>query len=123
MPATARRTAVASYDVAVGDTVSIVLASGLHSASAALSLAYASAMCEVVEVTAKAVKLAAETSTGKTVSAWFPRKALPRMGDAHQLPGTNNHMHTTDLARWFKADGWTARFLELTTQSHVLSTR
>jgi hypothetical protein len=101
----------------LGDTLSIILASGLNHKG----LAHASVCGEIVEVREKAVKLQAETEKGKAVSAWFPKKALRRIGEAREMAGSNHQHHTTELARWFKADDWTNRFIQITTQTHWLA--
>ena len=64
--------------------------------------------------TDKAVCVAAHTYKGKRVTAWFPKKAL-------------KHEHTTNdtnfysLAKWFKANGWTRTFIEITADSSSIS--
>jgi hypothetical protein len=87
-----------------GDIVSIVACAALSS-----TLCVAASSCEAVQVTEKAVLLKSKTNSGKEITAWFPIRALSRIGN-----GDNNH-HTVKLAKWFKPSDWVARFLQLTT--------
>lgn len=101
----------------LGDTLSIILAAGLNHKG----LAHASVCGEIVEVREKAVKLQAETEKGKAVSAWFPKKALRAIGEASAMAGSNHQHYTVGLAKWFKGDDWTSRFMQITTRSHWLA--
>jgi hypothetical protein len=96
----------------ITDTISIVAASGRNVVSNTMLIA--SSQAEIVSVTEKAVKVQAETLNGKTVEAWFPKKAF-RVIQSSALSGTNASHHTTTLAPWFRASGWSEKFLELTT--------
>ncbi len=100
--------------IQINDSVAIVLASARNLVTN--TLAVAASRCEVIDARDKAVKLQSTTARGKVVTAWFPRKALASIGDAAALHGQNTAHHTVRLAPWFKADDWTARFLEMTTR-------
>jgi hypothetical protein len=97
----------------VSDHVSIVQAASRNLVSN--TLAVAASRCEVAAVSEKAVKLSAASPRGKTIEAWFPRKALRPIGDSTTLYNSNNQHFTVRLASWFRPEGWTAKFLELTT--------
>lgn len=75
---------------------------------------------EVIAVTEKAVKLMAVTENGKEISCWFPIKALKVFGEPRSNPFDNQINHCATLARWFKLDGWAARFVSLATEVNTL---
>lgn len=92
-----------------GDIISITLAAAYNSGSG--SLATMDVTGTVSATTDKAVQLSALSPRGKTITAWFPRKALAVEG--HQLAHSNHRGWTGQLARWFRPTGWTAKFLDL----------
>lgn len=71
----------------------------------------------VVEETEKAVKLEASTEKGKAITAWFPKKALKAEIRSHSL----GEYEVFTLAKWFKIEGWTSRWIELARSVSVLS--
>lgn len=75
---------------------------------------------EVVAVTEKAVKLMAVTENGKEITCWFPIKALKVFGQPRNNPFDNQISHCATLARWFKVEGWTAKFINLARDCHTL---
>lgn len=107
--------AAASIKIEIGDIVNVPLAGAITSGGA---LCCAGFHGEVIEATEKAIKLSGTTESGKEISAWFPRKAFVKPTD-RGLFG-NQRMMTATLARWFRPDGWTARFVSLTTENSTL---
>lgn len=75
---------------------------------------------EVVAITEKAVKLMAVTENGKEITCWFPIKALKVFGQPRSNPFDNQISHCATFARWFKAEGWTAKFINLARDCHTL---
>jgi hypothetical protein len=75
---------------------------------------------EVVAVTEKAVKLQAITENGKEITCWFPKKALQVFSGNRTNPFDNQTSHYVTLARWFRLNDQTSRFLNLARDSHTL---
>jgi hypothetical protein len=75
---------------------------------------------EIVAMTDKAVKLQAITESGKEITCWFPKKALQVFSGNRTNPFDNETAHYVTLARWFRLNDWTLRFLNLTRESHTL---
>jgi hypothetical protein len=96
----------------INDTIAINLATAYNAVSG--NIISRGCMAEVVEVTEKAVKLQAATHNGKTMTAWFPKKALvltkTSVSDGVFQHG-NSQMYCVSLAKWFRAEGYTANFL------------
>lgn len=99
----------------INDTVSVVHAHCRNTVSNSMSVA---SSCVTIErATEKAIKLRGKTDNGKVVTSWFPKKAFRQIGDAHDIPGTEDSKHfVVELMPWFKGDEWTGRFLSLTTE-------
>ena len=75
---------------------------------------------EVVAVTEKAVKLMAVMENGKEITCWFPIKALKIFGQPRSNPFDNKISRCATLARWFKVDGWAAKFIYFARDCHTL---
>lgn len=73
----------------------------------------------IIQETEKAVQLQSMTEKGKTVTAWFPKKALGR--PELRAKGTAAEHTAYKLASWFRASGWTAEFIRLTVSHSVVS--
>lgn len=103
------------------DHVSIVTAAGFNGVSGAMGMAAVHSV--VTNATAKAVRVETETSKGKRIAAWFPKKALLPVGpdEPGAMPGSNSAHHTARVAGWFRVEGWTARWLEMGTSLSTLS--
>jgi hypothetical protein len=99
----------------VGDILTVATAGAITSNGALLAAGFHG---DVVAVTEKAVKLAATTEKGAEIEAWFPKKAFNKITDRGNFG--NQPAKTTTLARWFNPTGWTARYIELTTESSTL---
>lgn len=102
--------AVTATTFTPAETDTLTISAGAFLGSSAAHFFGSSAT--VVEIRPKAVKVEGITARGKRVTAWFPRKVLQVIG-APSVIGNNQHW-TLALAPWFKADDWTARFLDLT---------
>ncbi len=99
----------------IGDIVNVPVAGALTSNGSLLCAGFHG---EVIEATEKAIKLSGTTEGGKEISAWFPRKAFVKPTDRGMFG--NQRSLTATLARWFRPDGWTARFISLTTENSTL---
>lgn len=99
----------------IGSIVSIPLAGALTSGGA---LCCAGFSFDIIGETAKAWQVEAETETGKTITAWLPKKAL--VGLTERGTFGNQPAYSCQLARWFKPSGWTARFIALATTNSTL---
>ena len=92
----------------IGDMVSVLIDGVCTSNSVLLTYGFGG---DVVAATPKAVKIEATTEKGAVISAWFPRAAFSKVTDSGNFG--NQSAKRTSLARWFKATGWTGRFIEL----------
>jgi hypothetical protein len=76
-------------------------------------------LATVLNETAKAIQFESRSvHSGKTVTAWFPKKALVNMKiKSHGDETTTRY----DLAPWFQrsVDGWTKTFIDLTADSSL----
>ncbi len=104
-----------SIQIEVGDIISVPLAGALTSGGALCCAGFSG---DVVQATEKAIKLSGTTESGKEISAWFPRKAFVKPTDRGMFG--NQRTLSATLARWFTPDGWTARFVQLTTENSTL---
>lgn len=93
----------------IGDTFSILLDSngGIPG-----HLLVTGVRGEISALTDKAVQIAAETRNNKRVTAWFPKSAFEIKTFPHENFGTEHHV--CELKRWFRVDGWNAKFIGLT---------
>jgi hypothetical protein len=92
------------------EEVSIII--GVATAHCAIGVT--SIHCTVSGETEKALKVSALTESGKEVSAWFPRKAFVN-------EKLTKYGKRVEIAKWFKANGWTARFMELSANSSFIA--
>lgn len=98
----------------IGDMVSVLIDGVCTNNNALLTYGFGG---DVVEATDKAVRIVAETENGKVISAWFPRRAFNKITDSGNFG--NQPAKRTSLARWFKPNGWTARFIELASRNET----
>lgn len=97
---------MAAAQIKVGDYVGIYLGGATAHCAVAVSHVFG----EVTAETEKAVEI-----TAKRGKCWLPRRALiapttpPEMGGSYRL------------ARWFKADGWCRRWMEMNVKHAVLA--
>lgn len=85
----------------------------LGTATAHCAIGMSSVFCEWVTETEKAVKVRAVTyGKGTEIEAWLPKKAMIRRKGA--APAYS-------LAKWYKPNDWTAKFLNLCAQTDVIS--
>ena len=101
--------------LAIGDLLTVATAGVITSNGSLLADGFHG---DVVAVTEKAVKLAATTESGAEIEAWFPIKAFSKVTDRGNFG--NQPAKTTTLARWFQPSGWTARYVQLTSESSTL---
>lgn len=99
----------------IGDIVNVALAGAITSGGALCCAGFSG---EVIAATDKAVQLQGETESGKEITAWFPRKALANPSDRGNFG--NQRVVGATLARWFTAQGWTAKFIALNTRTSTL---
>ena len=95
----------------VNDNISIITAAGRNVVANTMLLG--GLRGEVSALTEKAVQIVAQTRNGKTVTAWFPRKALNVLRESN-LAGSNETHVVAEMAAWFRPDGWTAKFMAMT---------
>lgn len=91
-----------------------------------IRLGYATAHCaigvtlvngRISSVSEKAVEIATYTAADKRVSFWLPLKALKQYENKHDVTGAV----WCELAKWFKASGWTKTALEISCHSGMIS--
>ena len=94
-----------------GQDISIALGGATAPTAVAVTFVHG----KVIAKTDKAVCVQAEICNGKSVSAWFPRKAL-RYVESAEYRAANGALFAGyyKLAPWFRPKGWTCRFLEMT---------
>lgn len=89
---------IAASDLAVGQTLSLIVASAGVSAVAVQT--------RIKDASPKAVCLESLREDGQHFTAWFPRRAIvgASLADGHV---------TARFAAWFKPEGWGEKFLRL----------
>jgi hypothetical protein len=100
----------------IGSIVSIPLAGAITSGG---SLCCAGFSFDIIGESEKAWHVEAELESGKTITAWLPKKALTGVTERGHFG--NQPTFTCQLARWFKPSGWTARFIQLATTNSTLT--
>lgn len=102
--------------LSIGAIVSIPVSSGLTSNNV---LCAANCRFEIVGETEKAWKVESLNDTGKTFTAYLPKKALSVINEGQ--PIFNQPYFFCRIAKWFRPEGWTAKFLTLATNASTLA--